>query len=96
MAWACSSTPGTEASSGVALRSSRPAALVPMMAEAAFDLVLADLAVQHFPGRQIAFLGLLGEPDPHLAVGLGRHLEVADADFDDAGLLAERLLAARA
>ena len=37
-----------------------------------------------------------GEPDPHLAVGLGRHLEIADLDADDAGLLAEGLLAARA
>ena len=62
----------------------------------AFDLLLADLSVQHFPGRQIALLGLLGEPDPHLPVGFGRDLVVADADFDDAGLLAERLLAARA
>ena len=76
-------------------RSSRPAALVPMMAKTAFDLVLADVAVQHLPGRQIALLGLLGEPDPHLPVGFGRDLVVADADFDDAGLLAERLLAAR-
>ena len=64
--------------------------------DAAFDIVLADLAIQHFPGRQIALLGLCGEPDPHLAVGFGRNLVVADADLDDAGLLAERLLAARA
>jgi hypothetical protein len=64
--------------------------------ETAFDVLLANIPVQHFPGRQIALLGLLGEPDPHLAVGLGRNLVVADADLDDAGLLAERLLAARA
>ena len=63
---------------------------------AAFDGVGADLAVEHLPGRQIALLGLRGEPDPHLAVRLGRHLEIADLDADDAGLLAERLLAARA
>ena len=63
---------------------------------AALDLVLADLAIEHLPGRQIALLGVRGEPDPHLAVGLGRHLEIADLDLDDAGLLAERLLAARA
>ncbi len=64
--------------------------------ETAFDLVLADVSVQYFPGRQIAFLGLFGEPDPHLPVGLGRDLVVADAELDDAGVLAERLLAARA
>ena len=64
--------------------------------ETAFDLVLADVAVQHAPGGKITLLGLLGEPDPHLTVCFGRNLVVADADFDDAGLLAERLLAARA
>jgi hypothetical protein len=64
--------------------------------ETTFDVLLADIPVQHFPGRQIAFLGLFGEPDPHLAVGFGRNFVVADADLDDAGLRAERLLAARA
>ena len=96
MAWAWSETPGTEASSGVALRSSRPAALVPMIRMRPLELVRADVAVQNLPGGQIALLRLRGEPDPHLAVGFGRHLEVADLHGNDAGLFAKRLLAARA
>ena len=64
--------------------------------DAAFDLVLADLAVQHLVGRQVTLLRARRELDPHLAGGLGRHLVVADLDADDPGLLAEGLLAARA
>ena len=64
--------------------------------DAAAELVRADFAVQNLPGGQIALFRLRGEPDPHLAVGFGRHLEVADLHGNDAGLLAKRLLAARA
>ena len=64
--------------------------------EPAIDLVLADLAVEHAPGREVALLFLVGEADPHLAVGFGRHLVIADTDLGDAGLLAEGGLAARA
>ena len=59
------------------------------------ELVRADFAVENFPGGQIALFRLWREPDPHLAVGFGRHLELADLHGNDAGLFAERLLAAR-
>ena len=64
--------------------------------DAALDLVFADLAVQHLPGGEIPLLGLWRETNPHLAVGFGGDLEISDTDFDDAGLLAEGFLAARA
>ena len=48
--------------------------------DAALDVVGPDLAVEHFPGRQVALLGFGGEPDPHLAVRLGRHLEIANLE----------------
>ena len=96
MACACSSTPGHRGLKRRGAEIEQAGRARADDGETAFDILLADIPVQHFPGRQIAFLGLFGEPDPHLAVGLGRDLVVADADLDDAGLLAERLLAARA
>ncbi|ODR98566.1 hypothetical protein AUC68_09170 [Methyloceanibacter methanicus] len=53
------------------------------------DLFFAEFAVQDLPGRQVAIASLRRDVEKHLAVGVGRNLEVADTHLHDSGLLAE-------
>src|SRR5260370_38859803 len=59
------------------------------------DVVLRNLAGQHFPSRDILRLVVMAEFEKDPATTIGRHNDVADAAVVEAGGLAESRLATR-
>ena len=88
------STPGTEGSSGVALRSRSPVALDPIRMWRPATSLGVEGAVEDRVRGEITARVRGGEVEPHLPVGVGREHGFADPHRLDAAPLAERRHAA--
>ena len=63
--------------------------------DASLDVVLRNLAGQHFPGRDILCLVVVAEFEKDPAGAISRHNDVADANVVEAGGLSKGGLATR-